>query len=231
MRPGLAGVFARAAAGLALAGALLSAMPSFVGPAIGAGSDAVQRPEEVEAIVRKQYIHGMPFAELRSLGPSAMPRLVEMLHNSAERPYWSNVVSAIGMIGASGSADVLISFIEAQSGRALDGETYRAALTAVLALGYVANRGDQRALAFLTSAVSRERRSAVPPTDLRLDDDAVAVQAVLGLALSAQPQAREMLERLQRSGQESVRERAKEAMAVFDRVSNSSLEAYFGSAN
>jgi hypothetical protein len=165
----------------------------------------------IEAFVRRFYVHGVPYDEATRFDQTAVPRLLEMLADPQEKPYWPNIVGVLGIIGDASVADELIAFVEANKGQAVDPETYRAALSAVLSLGYLANRtGDEAVLDYLTESAAdlassdeaEDRSGTEPettPVGLRLDAGAIAQSAVWGLALSGQPEARTTLERLMRS--------------------------------
>lgn len=181
----------------------------------------------IEGVVRRHYTEAFPYSEIHRFGPSAAPQLAAMLGDPAEREYWSNIASAIGIVGGPNAAETLIGFVDANSGRTLDGNAYRAALAAVMALGLVANGGDMQALNYLLAAARRMSEASTPAADLRLEPSAVGVQAILGLGLSAKPEARAFLEDLTRSSDAQLRERAAEALRVNRIVSRTGLAAYF----
>jgi hypothetical protein len=170
---------------------------------IGAGT--VQSEQNIEEFVRRFYAHGVPYNEARRFGTSAVPRLLQMLEDPNQKPYWANIVGVLGIVGDQAVVQVLIDFIEGNRGKALDPETYRASLSAIVALGYLTNRtGDERALSYLGTA-ARGMMATSPATtgadagELRLDSASVGQTAVLGLSLSGRPQAREILEELMRA--------------------------------
>jgi hypothetical protein len=187
-------------------------------PPAAAGRDPTEG-EGIEAFVRRFYVHGVPYDEATRFDETAVPRLLEMLADPEEKPYWPNIVGVLGIIGDASLGDDLIAFIEGNKGQALDPETYRAALSAVISLGYLANRtGEYAVVEYLADAAANlpsaeteadetEDRSGAEPdrtpsegaAALRLDDGVIAQSAVWGLALSGQPEARAALERLMSS--------------------------------
>src|SRR5262249_10742654 len=177
--------------------------------------------------VRRHYAEGLPYAEIRRFGPAALPRLRAMLKDAAEREYWSNIAGAIGIVGGPDASETLIGFVDASGNRALDADSYRAALTAVMALGYVANSGDERALSFLAAAARRSNAPSQHTDSLRLEPSTIGVQAILGLGLSGRPEARTVLEELQRSEDASLRERATDALRIHKAVASKGLAEYF----
>ncbi len=194
---------------------------------VAAGAAAADEPGGVEAFVRTQYAEGLPYEAARRLGPGARPRLEAMLGDPAESAHWSNIVGAIGIIGGPRASDVLVAFVESQRGRVIGGEAYRAALSAVMALGYVANGGDAQAMNYL-STTARGLASPQPqqPADgLRLDNHTLGQQAIVGLGLSGRPEARTVLRELQRVP--AVRDAADEALATLATVETLGLSGYY----
>ena len=202
---------------------------------------AVQPDLGIEEFVRRFYVHGVPYNEARRFGPSAIPRLQAMLDDANQKPYWPNIVGVLGIIGDESVAQVLIDLIERNRDKALDGETYRAALSAPIALGYLANRTSERALNYLANA-SETLASASPAEaraagELRLDAGSIGQSAVLGLALSGRPQARQILERLiqstsQRSPQTAaanvpIQSLLAEALTTLKAVEERGLSEYY----
>jgi hypothetical protein len=183
--------------------------------------------ESIEAVVRRHYPGGLPYAEIRRFGLAAPPRLRAMLNNAAEKEYWPNIAGAIGIIGGPGASDALIGYIDASRDRSLEPDAYRAALTAVAALGYVANGGDARAMSFIADAARRTNEPSPHTDSLRLSPSAIGVQAILALGLSGLPEARVALEEMQRSGDDAMRERTAESLRTLEHVAKVGLAGYF----
>lgn len=183
--------------------------------------------ESIETVIRRHYPGGLPYAQIRRYGPAAVPCLRALLDNEADKQYWPNAVGAIGIIGGPGAAGALIAYIDASRGRTLEPDVYRAALTAVAALGYVANGGDARAMGYIADAARRSGEASPDTGDLRLAPSAIGVQAILALGLSGRPEARTVLEDMQRSGDAAMRERAAESLRTLEHVAKVGLAAYF----
>ena len=183
--------------------------------------------ESIETVVRRHYPGGLPYAEIRRFGSAALPRLRAMLNNATEKEYWPNIVGAIGIVGGPDASDALIAYIDASRDRSLEPDVYRAALTAVVALGYVANSGDARAMSFIADAAQRTNEPSPHTDSLRLSPSAIGVQAILALGLSGRPEARVALEELQRSGDAAMRERAAESLRTLEHVAKVGLADYF----
>jgi FG-GAP-like repeat len=188
------------------------------GPSAAAAAGTVRSEQEVEAFVRRHYAHGVPYNEARRFAPEVAPTLLRMLGDPNEKDYWANIVGVLGIVGDASAAEPLIAFVERNAGSALDPAAYRASLSALIALGYLANRtGDQRAVDFLAGrARALGAAGAAPanaPGELRLDAESLGQTAVLGLAVSGRPRAREVLEELMRSDAARVRGQGAEAAA------------------
>jgi hypothetical protein len=161
-------------------------------------------PSSAEDLVHRFYFEGIPYELARQLDPaSAVPRLLEMLRDPGERPYRTNIVVVLGMVGDASVFDPLSEFIRGD-GSAEDAEEHRARTAAVMALGYVLHRtGEARILEYLTAGTRPETWSArgltgVAPglTDTADRDRSFARHAILGLALAATPEAIATLEAL-----------------------------------
>jgi hypothetical protein len=191
-----------------------------------ASSTQASSRQNVEQVIRRHYTSGLPYAEIKRLGPGAFATLQRMLRDPAEQDYWPNAAGAIGIVGGPAAAEVLIGFIDGSRGQALEPAAYRAALTAVVALGYVANAGDSEAMDFLARVVRDGADPAAPPADLRLTPSVVATQAILGLGLSGRREARAALQELARGKDPSARERAQEALKTLEAVRRVGLATY-----
>jgi HEAT repeat protein len=143
--------------------------------------------------VRKTYIHGIPYAEARALGPQAVPTLVRILSDPDQEMHWANAAVVLGLVGGDEAVAPLISFIRRGADRLSD-IGYKAKTSAVIALGYAANGSSQPvALQFLSDGLGPGGWRALnwypPGGDTALRDDALAEASILGLALSGRPEA------------------------------------------
>lgn len=218
---------------IALSATLLSACTAGSSTALADGGRAESAQvtslgpnESIDAVIRRHYPEGLPYARIRRAGPAALARLRAILNDPAENEWWPNAVGAIGIIGGPDASAALIGFIQAHSERALEPDTYRAALTAVAALGYVAHGGDARAMGFVADAARRVNAPSAPARDLRLAPSAIGVQAILALGISGRPEARAVLEELQRSGDDAMRQRTAESLQTLEQVAKAGLAAY-----
>jgi HEAT repeat protein len=149
------------------------------------------------------------FQELAtSYDASAVPQLAEILNSPADEQYWSQSAVMLGAVGDERAVDTLIMFIQHPvPGGVLSMEESRARGRAIRSLGYIVNRtGSERALQYLidslTPSVWRQRNvQGIPPyvTSSIEYDRLLSQYAIMGLAESGTPRAREALKSLQQS--------------------------------
>ncbi len=166
-----------------------------------AGSLAQSQDEvqwRVQDLVFKHYMDGIPYSEAHALGPEALPYLLELLENPEIKIFWTNVVVTIGFIEDPSAVDPLIDFLERAEGE-VDGASFRALLSVPYALGCIAAGGGDRSIAYLAGTIAGSGNTAIrwqfrdkPVHDL------VAEYAVMGLAVSGRPEARQLLQTLHR---------------------------------
>ena len=165
-----------------------------------AASAAHTRDEQVDDLVLVPRPHGIGYREAQALGPGALSRLLEVLGEPAHRKYWVNAVVAIGFLEDPAAGADLVAFYR-RTAHASDLESLRAHLAVPFALGAIAAReGQGKSLGFLLSELagldpaSEERLAGIPVGRERLE------RLVLGLAISAQPEAVQHLRSFERSG-------------------------------
>jgi hypothetical protein len=159
---------------------------------------------DVKEFVRQIYIHGVPYEQASQFGAESVPTLVEMLNDPAAAPYWANVVVVLGMIGDPQALDPLISFIDRPHAGILERQQYAAKTSALMSLGFLINRsGSREALNYLKKRVdpqswegSQVGRAQFQASTAERNLD-FSRYAVLGLALSGDPEAATVLRRLQ----------------------------------
>jgi hypothetical protein len=162
--------------------------------ASGVGADA---SHPVDRLVRQVYFEALPYAEARALGPGAAERLLALLHDPEEVEFHANVVLTLGILGAPGTYEALLSWAQQLAGGEVDRAGFRARRALPHAMGHLA-RADARALVWLAQHADR---SAVPTWSFGVlrGERLASLQrgaAVQGLGLSGQPAARAELERL-----------------------------------
>ncbi|TDI46679.1 MAG: hypothetical protein E2P02_04635 [Acidobacteria bacterium] len=144
----------------------------------------------VEEFVRRIYYHGLPFEAATRYDGLAVPTLVDMLSDERDEPYWANIVALLGIVGDDATVDTLESFIGADE-EPVSPEWYRAASTAVVAFGYLANRaGSDRAIDYLAGGLSPDNWNdrvqwTSPFHETNADRNVELAQlSIIGLALS-----------------------------------------------
>ncbi|MCP4419298.1 MAG: hypothetical protein GY805_22010 [Chloroflexi bacterium] len=172
---------------------------------IGAATASAAGAMAVEDFVRQAFIRGVPYETASGYGATDVPILLEMLNDPVEEAYWANIVVVLNIIGGEEVVEPLISFID----EGVDGELtyshYIAKTSALMSLGYLINRtGNEQALNYLTETANPEVWVEREVTDIGPFQATVAESnrdlskhALLGLALSGNPEAAEAMRSLQ----------------------------------
>jgi hypothetical protein len=170
----------------------------------------------VQDFVRQSFIGGVPYRQTRdTYRESDVPVLLEMLENPAEELYWSNIVIVLNINGSADMAGPIITFINDGSESALSRTHYAAKTSALTSFGYLINRtGSERALTYLIDSLDPEIWQQRPPTGISpfqstLEETHLELSknAILGLALSGNSDARDTLQALldsEPTGQQAV---------------------------
>ena len=177
---------------------------------------------DVETFVRRHYFDGVPYAEAAKFSSKDLPRLKAVLNNRRDKQYWANAAGVIGAIGGDDAADTLIKFVERNNKAELDGSAFRAGLSAVVGLGYSANKGTERAFGYLRSAALK-LRTAKAGQGRRLDSGKVGRAAVLGLSLAGNNKAEGVLKELRGAKIKGTESLMDDAMKTLGRVKKGGL--------
>lgn len=150
--------------------------------------------EDIQAFVKKTYVHGVPYEEAAKYDASAVPTLLKILGDPGERNHWSNALITLGMIGDESAVEPMIAFIE-ESGKGKMDQTRRMARTsAFMALGYLINEtGNRRALEYLISYLKPD------PAGKKQPGRSLMKYAIIGLGLSGHPEAAAALKSMKSS--------------------------------
>jgi hypothetical protein len=170
---------------------------AFTGQAQGAANShgGTPKPGIVE-FVHRTYAEGIPFEVASSYSREDAQKLIAMLESPDEKPYLTNIVVTLGMIGDPAAVQPLRSFIEKGEGY-IDPQTLRAKTSALIALGYVVNRhNDESALTYLAQGLNPKNwRDKNLKWTLRGAEDAeqrnisLIKASALGLGISGTPEA------------------------------------------
>ena len=157
--------------------------------------------EDAERIARATWYEGIPASAVSQLDPPAVVHLTAMLGDAAERKHHATILELLGRAGGPGAFEAIAAFTASTPVGEVDTATYRARLTAPMALGLLA-REDDRAWAELARAAGRRT-----PRDWHYRHIGgerlgriLERRVVAAVALSARPEARALLGRLAREG-------------------------------
>lgn len=195
---------------------------------------------DVRAFVRQTFIHGVPYEQASRFTSADATVLLEMLGNAQERASWPNVVVVLGVIGDERGVDPLIAFFSREVSGTLSSSEYSAKTGVLMSLGYLVNRSKNlKALTYLIDSLTPEtwaarRMSWVSPyhaTEAERNQQLTAM-AVMGLALSGHPLAREALLALQVRIGAGAPDRAlvEEALRAHEVIAREGLVAYYKAA-
>lgn len=168
-----------------------------------AGRSAADDVAAAEELVRADYFEGIPYEQARAVSAAGAARLVEMLADPAETPHHAKIAVTLGISAHPGAYEALADYAARAPQGPVGPHTFEARLAIPVAMGHLA-REDDRALAFLQQAATIDPRTAEPPwsyarfTGARLAA-MLRARAILGLGMSARPEARETLRRLEAS--------------------------------
>ena len=197
----------------------------------------------VESFVRQTFVHGVPYATASQYGPETVPKLLAMLNAPTEKDHWANIVITLGIIGDPRAVESLIAFVEKGGDSRSNPVHYRAKTSALMAMGYLINKsGSQKAIAYLKNYIEpsgmgetpMHGRGAFQPV-LAERDTQLSTMAILGLALSGHPTAKEVLQSLQRPAttestarfQAQVSDVVSEALKTYETVNREGLANYY----
>lgn len=196
----------------------------------------------VRDFVHQVFIEGVPYAEAAKYGSNDVPTLLAMLNDPQEKAHWSNIAATLGIIGDDRAVDPLINVLEGNGG--MDSrEDFATRSSALMSLGYLINKSkNEKALAYLKGHMTPEGWRAskmVTAGALQAGQDARSQQlstlAILGLALSGDPSAKEALQSLQqgmRAGDPSafaqqMDNTVTEALKAHEIIAKEGLQAYY----
>jgi hypothetical protein len=123
------------------------------------------RQERVRSLVMQNFIHGFPAdaaLEIAELGPAAYPILAPMLADTTYKPYWGNIVLAIGYSGSPAAFQVLRGFARDRFHGEVDLETFLALGTVPTALGILPANDSTAALEYLETGAKPSTWANLP---------------------------------------------------------------------
>ena len=179
----------------------------FAGAPVALAAQAVRAQRvAVEGFVRGEYYHGISYAMGRQFGAADVPVLLRMLDDAAEKPYWPNILTVLGMIGDPSATEPLVGFLERRFTGDIDDETWIALRQVQISLGYLAHDPQSAAFRYLRDGTTREawRQRALSWTHGSLRnsgarEDEMMQLAVMGLGLAGTKEAQAHLQQLRDS--------------------------------
>lgn len=181
------------------------------------------------------YPHGIPYAEARAYGPSAVPELVAMLQDPSMEPHWTKVIWTLGCIGDPAAVSPLMTFLKQQRGE-VSVDAFRGVLAVMPALGMIAQSGDREALS-IVMAYTNSRQWL--PAGLYFGyqryrgaalGEVLSRTAIQGLAVSGRTEARQLLESMNHSAdlRPDWRDNVGEALRIHERINAEGAARVFG---
>lgn len=167
----------------------------------------------LEAFVAQTFVHGVPYEQAVKYGPAAVPRLIAILRDGSQESKWSTAATMLAMLDDPAGVDAVIQFIEKVNPTDPRSQRAWARNNAVVALGYAAGQSSKtRAQQYLMESLETDvwskrgvlgargsvRPLAAEPVEEDEEEELPDVQlleaAIVGLALSGRPEARQRLE-------------------------------------
>jgi hypothetical protein len=184
-------------------------LAALIAAPVAVAASAASPDDEADAaahLVRQTYYEGLPIDAARAIGPVGAARLVEMLHDPAERAHAANIAIALGVAAQPGAYEALAGALDAGASGEVDRPLFRLLDTVPLAMGYLARR-DDRALAWLEERASS--RGADPgwshgPFRGQALVDQERRRAIAGLGLSGRSEAIAVLDAIAAAGAEAA---------------------------
>lgn len=184
---------------------------------------------DIKKFVRLRFIHGVPYELAVKYSSEDVPKLVAMLKDRSEEPYWANIVTVLGIIGDERAFDAMVEFIE-RDREDISAAHYRAKTVAVMSLGYLINKtGNKKAIDYLRRGVEPEIWATRLGSNITLYHSNIAERnndlakyAILGLALSGNSEAARALQSLQ--GRTSIKAQQKFRIQISNLVAEALKE-------
>lgn len=198
----------------------------------------------IDRYVKQTFIRGIPYEEaVQRYSAKDAPVLVAILNDTAEAEHWANAAVMLEIVGGEAYLKDIIEFIERDPGGEFTVEHYRAKTGAIMGLGYLIHQThSSRAIRYLSESVQPnawEKRDVAGLSALHITYEErnrdMSKYAVLGLALSGNDEAAEVLKRLQRDKfsdalmQQQVENLIDEALEANAEISQKGMVDYYRS--
>jgi hypothetical protein len=154
----------------------------------------------VVAFVHRTYPEGLPFEVASAYTRDDAKILIGLLDKPDEKPYLTNIVVTLGMIGDPIAVRPLSALVEAGEG-AVDPQTLRVKTSALIALGYVVNKNKtESAFAYLVQGLNPKswkdknlKWTVGTKADANQRDISLMKASALGLGIAGTPDAEKAL--------------------------------------
>ena len=195
---------------------------------------AAERGQRIDAKVNALVLnHRLSFEEAgaaHQLGEAGLPRLCQILADSALQESWPQAATVIGLIGGRRSFEILRDFIWSRFRGPVDGLTLAALSSAVLALGYSCD--SDHAVPLLETHADPPAWADIPWTAYDVSEEAKRVlmsdHSIAALGYCCSPEAGRALRRLIRNPTlSSRRQRISAAIETHDQVMKLGLQGYW----
>lgn len=164
----------------------------------------------VDDLVLHRYNEGLPFEDAHRLGPGSLPRLAEILADTALKPYWATTTGAIGAVGGKRAFRILQAFVWKRFSGPVDRSTYEALTGAVSVLGFTCGPNDSRVVQLLEAHADPNRWSDVrwyhPGTSASKMRAMLSKLSIYGLGFCGTREAHDALLRLKREPRNADRQ-------------------------
>lgn len=208
-------------------------------------SEAMAASGNVEEFVQQIYFEGIPYDQASQYGQDDVPKLLAMLNDPKNKSFQSNIIVTLGIIGDDRAVEPMIEVLES-NGDQLKQEDFAAKSSVLMSLGYLINKSqNEKALAYLKSHTTPEGwqgSKMINAEGLQASTDERSQQlstlAVIGLALSGHPEAKNALrslgENVKAMGTTTFAKQMSsvvdEAMKAHESIAKEGLAAYYKKA-
>ena len=208
-------------------------------------TSADQAPGSVEEFVHQIYFEGVPYKQASQYGQDDVPKLLAMLKDPNEKAYRSNIIVTLGIIGDDRAVEPMIDVLESDGDRLMP-EDFAAKSSVLMSLGYLINKSqNEKALAYLKTHTTPEGwqgSKMITAEGLQASTDERSQQlstlAVIGLALSGHPEAKNALRSLEENVKamgpttfaKQMNSVVDEAMKAHEFIAKEGLAAYYQKA-
>lgn len=204
---------------------------------LGKSAFVYAEESDVTNFVRQTYIHGIDYVAASRFGAEDVPHLLKMLGDPLEQSHWANIVITLSIMGDERVVDPLIAFFSANEPGILSRDHYAAKTSVLMSLGYVVNKNqNKKALNYLIDSIdpavwTKRGIQWKSPFHASLSErnQQLTLLAIMGLALSGHPDAKEALSSTRRGLEAGSQSEAplEEALRSHEIIASKGLAEYY----